>query len=139
VPFLQLVNPEVKIVPLVLGAARFEPLEELGSSLAQIIKDRGKPVLVVASSDMTHYEPDASARQKDNLAIKEVLELDPGGLWDVVHQNNISMCGYAPVTAMLVCAKQLGAREGKLVKYQTSGDVTGDRSAVVGYAGLVVV
>lgn len=137
-PFLQLVNPGVKIVPLVLHASHFEPLEELGKNLAELIKAQGKPVLVVASSDMTHYESDVSARQKDNLAIGQMLELDPKGLWQVVRENNISMCGYAPVTTMLVSAKQLGASGGELVKYQTSGDVTGDRSAVVGYAGIMV-
>jgi len=138
VPFLQYVNPDVKIVPLVVHSSTFEPLEELGKALAGVIRAYGQPVLVVASSDMTHYEPDSSARQKDNLAIGQILELDPRGLWDVVHQQRISMCGFAPVSTMLVCVKELGAGEAKLVKYQTSGDVIGDRSSVVGYAGIMV-
>ncbi len=138
VPFLQFVNPRVKIVPLVLSSAKFELLETLGDALAEVIQASGQPVLVVASSDMTHFESDTSARQKDNLAIEQITNLDPWGLWQVVHENRISMCGIAPATAMLVCAKNLGAKEATLVKYQTSADVTGDRASVVGYAGLIV-
>ena len=96
------------------------------------------PVLIVASSDMNHYESDAVTRVKDHRAIERILTLDPRGLFDVVTQQNISMCGFGPAVAMLTAVRQLGAKSAELVKYATSGDISGDRDMVVGYAGVVV-
>jgi AmmeMemoRadiSam system protein B len=93
---------------------------------------------VVASSDMNHYEPDDLTRVKDHLAIDHVLALDPAGLYDTVRDKDISMCGYGPAVAMLTAVKDLGATRAELIRYATSGDANGDRSAVVGYAGMVV-
>ena len=93
---------------------------------------------MLASSDMTHYEVQESAESKDKQAIGRILDLDPDGLWETVKTQRMSMCGVAPVTAMLVACKDLGATSAKLVKYATSGDVTGDYSQVVGYSAVTV-
>jgi MEMO1 family protein len=137
-PFLRMRQPNLKFVPIALGTSLFEPLEKLGHALAQVIAARKDRTLIVASSDMNHYESDAVTRAKDHRAIERILSLDPRGLYDVVTQQNISMCGFGPAVAMLTAARQLGAKSADLVKYATSGDVSGDRDMVVGYAGVVV-
>src|SRR5579862_1103155 len=139
IPFLQLRQPELRFVPVALGTGRFEILEDLGRALARVIAQQNDPVLIVASSDMNHYEADAVTRAKDHRAIERILTLDARGLFNVVTQQNISMCGFGPAVAMLTAARELGARSAELVKYATSGDVSGDREMVVGYAGVVVV
>lgn len=137
-PFLQLRQPDLRIIPIALGTGQFETLEQLGLALADVISKSREPVLLVASSDMNHYESDAVTRAKDHRAIERILTLDPRGLFDVVTQQDISMCGFGPAVAMLTAARQLGAKSAELVKYATSGDVSGDRTTVVGYAGVVV-
>lgn len=137
-PFLQLRNPDVTFVPIALGTAQFEPLHELGTALADVIVAQDEPILIVASSDMNHYESDAVTRVKDQQAIERILSLDPRGLYEVVREQNISMCGFGPSVAMLTAARQLGTRSAELVRYATSGDVSGDRDMVVGYAGVIV-
>ena len=137
-PFLQLRQPELAFVPIALGTGLFEPLEQLGQALADVIAARNDPILMVASSDMNHYESDVITRVKDHRAIERILTLDPRGLYDVVTQQDISMCGFGPAVAMLTAARRLGAKSAELVKYATSGDVSGDRDMVVGYAGVVV-
>ncbi len=137
-PFLQLRQPRLQIVPIALGTGQFEVLDALGTALAEVIAAQNAPVLVVASSDMNHYESDAVTRVKDHRAIERILTLDPGGLFDIVTQQNISMCGFGPAVVMLTAARRLGAKSADLVKYATSGDISGDRDAVVGYAGVVV-
>jgi AmmeMemoRadiSam system protein B len=134
-PFLQFRNPEVSIAALCLGPLPFEACRELGLGLARIA--RRHRALVVASTDMSHYLPAAVAREKDRLALDRVLALDPRGLHEVVSREGITMCGYVPATVMLVAAVEMGARETELVRYATSGDVTGDDRSVVGYAGVV--
>ncbi len=137
-PFLQALQPQLRFVPIALGTGRLEVLEQLGLALAEVIVQHGEPVLMVASSDMNHYESDAVTRVKDHKAIERILTLDPRGLHEVVTQQDISMCGYGPTVAMLTAARQLGAKSADLVKYATSGDVSGDRDMVVGYAGVVI-
>ncbi len=138
-PFLQLRQADLSFVPIAVGTGQFEILEELGKALADVIAAENEPVLIVASSDMNHYESDTVTRMKDHRAIERILTLDPRGLYDVVTEQDISMCGYGPAVAMLTAARQLGAQSAELVKYATSGDVSGDREMVVGYAGVVVV
>ncbi|MGP0019472.1 MAG: AmmeMemoRadiSam system protein B [Candidatus Sulfotelmatobacter sp.] len=138
-PFLLLRQPQLSFVPIALGTGQFEILEHLGAALADVIAAQNDPVLIVASSDMNHYESDTVTRAKDHRAIERILSLDPLGLFDVVTQQNISMCGFGPAVAMLTAARQLGAKSAELIKYATSGDVSGDRNMVVGYAGVVVV
>jgi AmmeMemoRadiSam system protein B len=137
-PFLLLRQPELSFVPIAFGVGQFEILEQLGKALADVITAQTDPVLIVASGDMNHYESDAVTRAKDHRAIERILTLDPRGLFDVVTQQNISMCGFGPAVAMLTAIRQLGAKSAELVKYATSGDISGDRSKVVGYAGVVV-
>ena len=137
-PFLQLRQPNLRFVPIALGTGRFEDLEQLGTALADVVAARKEPVLIVASSDMNHYESDVITRTKDHRAIERILTLDARGLYDVVTQQDVSMCGFGPATAMLTAARRLGAKTAELVKYATSGDISGDREMVVGYAGVVV-
>jgi len=137
-PFLQVQQPNLRIVPIALGTGRFEVLEQLGLALADIVAKGNEPVLMVASSDMNHYESDVVTRAKDQRAIERILTLDARGLFEVVTQQNISMCGFGPAVVMLTAARQLGASAAELVKYATSGDVSGDRDMVVWYAGVIV-
>jgi MEMO1 family protein len=137
-PFLQIRQPDLKFVPIALGTARFEPLEQLGEAIGDVIAGQSDPILIVASSDMNHYESDAVTRVKDQSAIEPMLRLDARGLYDAVTEQHISMCGFGPAVAMLTAAKKLGATSAELVKYATSGDVSGDRDLVVGYAGIIV-
>jgi MEMO1 family protein len=137
-PFLQLRQPDLSFIPIALGTGRLEILEQLGNAIADVVAGQPDPVLIVASSDMNHYESDTITRAKDHRAIERILTLDPRGLHEVVTQQQISMCGYGPAVAMLTAARQLGAKSAELVKYATSGDISGDRNMVVGYAGVVV-
>jgi AmmeMemoRadiSam system protein B len=137
-PFLQMRQPRLKFVPIALGTGEFEALAELGAAIADVIVAHNRPVLIVASSDMNHYESDAITRVKDRSAIDSILALDARSLYDVVTEQHISMCGFGPAVAMLTAAKKLGATSAELVKYATSGDVSGDRDLVVGYAGIIV-
>jgi AmmeMemoRadiSam system protein B len=137
-PFLQVLAPGFRIVPITVGTSNFEVLSALGVVIGTVAAEAGEPVLVVASSDMNHYESDSVTRVKDRRAIDQLLALDPRGLYDVVHQADISMCGYGPAVAMLTAARKLGATRAELIRYATSGDVSGDRDMVVGYAGIAV-
>jgi AmmeMemoRadiSam system protein B len=137
-PFLQVRQNFLSFVPIAVGTSRFEVLEQLGLALAETCSTLPSRALIIASSDMNHYESDALTRMKDHLAIDRILELDAKGLHDTVMKEHISMCGFGPTVAMLTAAKALGATKAELVQYATSGDVSGDRDAVVGYAGMVV-
>ncbi len=137
-PFLQAKNPDCVFVPIALGTARYEVLQALGVVIAEAVQAAGEPVLLIASSDMNHYENDAVTEAKDQKAIERILVMDPRGLFDVVMNENISMCGFGPTVAMLTAARRLGATGTELVRYATSGDVSGDRERVVGYAGILV-
>jgi AmmeMemoRadiSam system protein B len=137
-PFLQVRNPKFTFVPIALGIRQFEVLEALGLAIAEVLTQQSKPVLIIASSDMNHYENDQITRVKDHKAIDQILTLNPRGLFDVIMQEEISMCGFGPAVVMLTTVKQLGALRADLVKYATSGDISGDRNMVVGYAGIIV-
>ncbi len=137
-PFLQMLQPQLTLVPIAVGTRNVESLEKLGSAIADVIVAQNSHVLIVASSDMNHYESDAITRVKDHSAIEPILRLDARALYGVVRQQHISMCGFGPAVAMLTAVKRLGATSGELIKYATSGDVSGDRDLVVGYAGVVV-
>ena len=137
-PFLQYFKPDFKLVPIILAYAGGAIYKEIGKALAKSIKELGKNTIIIASSDMTHYEPQASAQKKDNQAIEAVLDLDEDELLKRVDRFNITMCGFASTVCLIVAAKELGATGAELVKYQTSGDTTGDYSSVVGYAGIII-
>lgn len=137
-PFLQRLAGNFSFVPIVLGTDRFDAFEALGHGVAQVVRRTDESVLIVASSDMNHYESDAITRVKDRKAIDAILRLDARGLYDTVRRESISMCGYGPAVTMLVAAKELGATEAELVRYATSGDINNEREEVVGYAGIIV-
>ncbi len=138
VPFLQFFKPDVRIVPIILAHGDGAVYKKIGREVAGAIKESKRGVVVLASSDMTHYEPHESAKTKDSKAIEAILALDEDELLKRVDELDISMCGYAPVVSLISAAKELGAKEAELVKYQTSGDTSGDYSAVVGYAGIII-
>lgn len=138
VPFLQYLRPDILLTPLCLGGLGFADCAALGHDLAEAIKAAGEAVLMVASTDMTHYESADQAESKDRLAIERMLALDPEGLYNTVLGRGISMCGVIPTTVALAASLALGASDCKLVAYTNSGDTTGDYRQVVGYAGLIV-
>jgi AmmeMemoRadiSam system protein B len=120
-----------------VGTLRFEELHELGTGLARVLQESKEEILLVTSSDMNHYEPDEPTRIKDAKAINRLEVVDAKGLFDVCRKEKISMCGLGPAVVMLTAMKELGVETGELVRYATSGDVNGDREAVVGYAGMI--
>ncbi|HEY3309381.1 MAG TPA: AmmeMemoRadiSam system protein B [Desulfuromonadaceae bacterium] len=138
VPFIHHLRPDVTISALCVGYGDFAAVKQIGEGLAAALQDYGGEVLIVASSDMTHYESAESAQRKDELALARVLALDPEGLLQICRTERITMCGVVPTAIMLVTARELGANQASLISYATSGDVTGDNSQVVGYAGLMV-
>ena len=137
-PFLQTQVKEFSFVPIALGVSQYEPLAALGAAMARVLREWEEPVLIVASSDMNHYEPDSITREKDSKAIERMLALDPAGLYRVVRSEPVSMCGFGPAVAMLTASLALGAKDARLIKYATSADMSGDRSYCVGYAGIAV-
>jgi len=137
-PFLQYFKPDFKLVPMVFGHPGGAIYKEVGHEIAVAVKELGKEVVIIASSDMSHYEPQASAQEKDMQAIEAILDLNEDELLKRVAESNITMCGYAPAVSLIVAARELGTTGAELVRYQTSGDVTGDYSSVVGYAGIII-
>ena len=138
VPFLQVLRPGFLLTPLCLSMLTYEQCEQMGRDLAGAVKAMGEPVLLLASTDMTHYESAQSAKAKDELALERVLALDPQGLYNTVATRRISMCGFLPTTVALAAARELGATSAELVAYTNSGQVNGDYDQVVAYAGLII-
>ncbi len=137
-PFIIHFSQDVMIVPIMLMHDSLDICRQVGEAIADVIKESDYPVLIAASSDMSHYETDTTARRKDNMAIEKILDMDPEGLYGTVINEHISMCGILPVATMLYAAKKLGAKGAKLVEYTNSGEVSGDLGQVVGYAGVIV-
>ena len=137
-PFLQYRQKDLSIVPICLSRIPYEACKRLGKAIAQAIEESQGKCLLVASTDMTHYESQDEANKKDRMAIERVLALDPEGLFDTVISNRISMCGFIPTVVALIASKAMGAEEAQLVTYATSGDITGDYRQVVGYASFII-
>jgi len=139
-PFLQYFRRDIQIVPICIAGNDPKALKSVGLAIAGAINNLKirESVLIIASSDMTHYESKQEAEQKDKMAIEAILELNENKLAEKIINFDISMCGFAPVSAMLSCVKALGAKKAELVKYMTSGDRTRDFSSVVGYAGIII-
>jgi len=138
-PFLQhLLGGSFSFVPICIGVGDRPTLSELGRILGTVLAELSEPVLLIASSDMNHFESAAITEAKDQMAIERILALDSSGLYDVVLRNDISMCGYGPTIVMLEAARLLGATNAKLIRHSHSGQVTADNRRVVGYAGLAV-
>jgi len=137
-PILQYFRNDFKIVPIAIKTDNLAELNAVGQELASVVIENNlsSSVMFMASSDLTHYEPQKSAEIKDALAIEAILDLDVGKLKAAIEESKISMCGFAPIAVLIRTAKLLGAKKGELIKYQTSGDVNGDKSSVVGYAGI---
>lgn len=137
-PFILHFSSHVNIVPITMMPVTLETCRQVGEAMAEAVKGAGYPVTIIASSDMSHYETDSAARKKDKLAIDRIIAMDPEGLFETVRDEGISMCGVHPVTSMLFAANKIGASKASLVKYMTSGEVSGDFDYVVGYAGIIV-
>jgi len=139
-PILQILQEDFAIVPIVISSGSVGQYRKIGQAIAGSIRESKleRDVTIIASSDMTHYESQNSAEEKDSKAIDAILKLDEEALVELVEKFDISMCGCAPVAIMIAAAKSLGARKANLIKYQTSGDASGDYSSVVGYAGIVI-
>jgi AmmeMemoRadiSam system protein B/AmmeMemoRadiSam system protein A len=137
-PFLQYFKPDVKIVPIILAQGNKEIYKAIGLELVQALRELKKEAVILVSSDMNHYEPQGVGQKKDRQAINAILDMDEDKLIERVEGDNITMCGYAPAAVMLKAAKELGAEKAELVRYQTSGDISGDYNAVVGYAGIII-
>lgn len=134
-PFLQYIyGSSFKFVPVCFLMQDLDTCREVGDALAETLE--GRNAVVIASTDMTHYEPHRTATEKDEKAIDAILKLDEELLFSVLRTHNISACGYGPVTALITAAKKMGVKKTELLSYKTSGDITGDRSGVVGYAAL---
>jgi AmmeMemoRadiSam system protein B len=136
-PFLQVLRPDVRIVPVCLGAPDLALCREVGTAVAELVAD-GEAPLVLASSDMNHYESREIGRRKDAMALEKIEALDPEGLFATVLSRSISMCGFLPATALLFGARKAGASQARVVARRDSGDETGDTDSVVGYAGVLV-
>lgn len=140
IPFLQVLQEDFEFVPICVSYADINTYIQAGKAIAAAIKDLKlhRETVIIASSDMTHYEPQDDAKKKDAYAIESVLALDERQLVERISGAGITMCGFAPAAIMLAAAKELGAVRGRLVRYQTSGDTSGDYSSVVGYAGIII-
>ncbi len=137
-PLLQFYQKSLSIVPLIINDLNPDRLKQTGEGIARALIGFNRPVLLVLSSDLTHYEPEEVARSKDRQVIESVLRVDPRELLLRVSEQRISMCGAMPVAVGLYAAKKLGARRGELIDYRTSGTVSGDYENVVGYAGIII-
>ena len=137
-PFLRHLAPGLRFVPLLLSVGHYKPLEELGRGVATVMAKRESRPLLLASSDLNHYESDRITRQKDRKAIEAILALDPHGLYDVVRRERISMCGIEAAVVLLTAARALGVTRAEEVCYATSADVSGDYDRVVGYTGILL-
>ncbi len=139
-PILQYFRQDFKIVPIIFSSVDLFELKQVAEELAAVViaHDLKSSIMFIASSDLTHYEPQSSAEFKDALAIRAILDLDEQKLHQAVEESQISMCGFAPIAVLIMTAKLLGAKQGELIKYQTSGQTSGDRSSVVGYAGITI-
>lgn len=139
IPFLQVLKNNVKIVPITLMGYVDNPAwVEIGETIGEVIEEVNKKILIVASSDMTHYQPHYIAEENDKYAIEAINLLDEDLLIERIQEKDISMCGYGPVIVSIVASKLLGAKEGNLVRYSTSGETSGDWEQVVGYAGIII-
>ncbi len=138
VPFIQYINREAKILPITVAGGDPQRLKEAGKEIAALCKDFPGDILIVASTDMSHYVSVERAREKDKMAIDKILALDPDGLVNTVAMERISMCGSAPTAIMLSAALELGAKKAEIIDYTHSGKIMGDNNRVVAYLSVIV-
>ena len=137
-PFIKYRFPRSRVVPVMMGPQDPASAAHLAERILEAVHRTGRDVRIVASSDFSHYVPEAEARRDDLAAIEPLATLDTDGFYRKVRDLGVSACGYGPIAAMVLAARGLGARKGELLQYTTSGDVTGDRGQVVGYAAIAV-
>jgi len=137
-PIINYFFDEFKFVPIACKRADLETYERVSFQIVEATKKIKDEILFVASTDLTHYEPDLTARKKDRLVIESLVNLDEENLVKEVSKSNVTMCGEAPTAVLLSCLKSLGAKKSRVVLYQTSGDALGDYNSVVGYVGMVI-
>ncbi len=138
VPFLQMLQKNLHIVPLVISQIAYPLCEQIAGALAEAIHNTVKDILIVASSDMSHYEPRRISEKKDRSALACIEQLDPYSLYRTVYDNRISMCGVIPVVIAMLAAKACGADQASVIGYTDSGYASGDTNQVVGYAGVII-
>lgn len=136
-PFLQVLAPGFSFVPITLGTIHFPSLVVLGEGFGRVLGEKREDVLLLTTSDLNHYDDDATTRRKDGKAIERLLALDALGLYEVCREEEISMCGLGPAVTLLTALNLLGETRSELVKYATSADVSNDHETTVGYAGIV--
>ena len=138
-PFLQCIRKDdtFRIVPIIMNLQDIETAKDVGRTIAQAIKSASTKALLIASSDFTHYEPNEEAHRKDLKLIDTILSLDVSSFYAVLERLDISACGYGAIASIMFAVKELGASKAELLRYATSGDTTGDKSSVVGYASIV--
>lgn len=135
IPILQEMSSNFKIIPIVLIDQGKEMALKLGSAIASIAKK--KKIMIIGSSDFTHYEPNEFAHKQDMALIEPILKLDVDRFYEILNERNVSACGYGAIATTMVACKEMGAKKGELLKYATSGDITGDISSVVGYGSII--
>lgn len=138
IPFLQVMLSEFDFAAISVGDYYYSHLHILGEAIARVVSYFPEPVLLISSTDMTHFESAEAALEKDRLAIDNMAGVDPKGLFETVRENDISMCGFAPTVSVLTACRDLGSIGGRLIRYANSGDVSGDFGHVVAYAGMVI-
>lgn len=138
VPFIQILNPSAKILPVTIGTHDREMMKQGGIELGWIIKESSDDILMIASTDMSHYISADNAKELDSLAIDRIKDLDPDGLYDTVISNRISMCGVSPTYIMMTAAMESGALRGEVIDYTNSGYASGDFDQVVGYLSAYI-
>jgi MEMO1 family protein len=135
IPMLQELHSKFKILPIILIDQEKNTVEELGKAVADIAKEKNS--MIIGSSDFTHYEPNEFAHEQDKALIEPILDLDVDQFYKVLYEKNVTACGYGAIASTMIACKKLGATKGELLKYATSGDVTGDTSSVVGYGSII--
>ncbi|MCV0412076.1 MEMO1 family protein [Nitrosarchaeum sp.] len=135
IPMLQEIATNFKIVPIALINQSKEIAIKVGIAMAKIAQKN--KVMIIGSSDFTHYESNEFAHEQDSALIEPILELDVDRFYDILHKKDISACGYGAIASTMIACKEIGATKGELLKYATSGDISGDKSSVVGYGSII--
>ena len=136
-PFLQALQPDVQIVPIALGTHRLEDLESLGAGISRVVAAAGEEILIVATTDLNHYEDETTTQKRDALAISQLEAMNAGKLYEVCQSESISMCGLGAAVALLAALKKMQATRAEVVQHATSAAISGDYGRVVGYAGMI--
>lgn len=136
-PFLQYFSNNFKIVPIVMWMQDMENASEIAKSIVETIQDLDRSVLIIASTDLTHYESKTKALEKDKLILDSIEKMDESSLLKSVENNNVKMCGYGTTISTIISSRDLGAKKGEILKYATSGDISGDLTSVVGYCSAI--